>query len=160
MVTHYISTTDASGLLYSGINLPNNNMVRLFLMRSCHSSIIIYTLFPFFRLARGSILASVIRIMLDGPLRVMALYVSGLFVVFYVVMFTQFISVCQRSIKPNSSEYVLVFGFHFVSASPFYEWSSFSIPQCNYQKQIVILQMTGQSLSDDPPPHFLLLNLI
>ena len=65
--------------------------------------IVIYASFSFFRLARGSILASVIRIIPGGSLRVMALYVSGLFVVFYVVIIAQFVWVCEMNIEPNSS---------------------------------------------------------
>jgi hypothetical protein len=41
-----------------------------------------------------------------GPLRIVALYVSGLFVVFYVVIIAQFVWVCEISIEPNSSGYV------------------------------------------------------
>jgi hypothetical protein len=56
----------------------------------------------FFRLARGSILASVIRIMPDGPLRVGALYVSALFVVFYVMIVAQLVWVCEANEEPNT----------------------------------------------------------
>jgi hypothetical protein len=61
--------------------------------------------FTFFRLARGSILASVIRIMPDGPLRVRALYVSGLFVVFFAVAVAQLIWVCETNVEPNTTGY-------------------------------------------------------
>jgi hypothetical protein len=67
----------------------------------------IYASFTLFRLARGSILASVIRIMRSGrTLRVGALCVSGLFVVFYVVCIAQFLWVCEENIAPNSAGYV------------------------------------------------------
>ena len=63
----------------------------------------------FFRLARGSILASVIRIIPGGPLRIWALYVSGLFVVFYAVIFAQIIWVCAVHEQLNSVGYVPFF---------------------------------------------------
>jgi hypothetical protein len=68
------------------------------------------------RLARGSILASVIRIMGSSPLKVGALYASGLFVVFYVVTVAQFLWVCEVY-EPHPTEYVTFFGLPFVSCS-------------------------------------------
>jgi hypothetical protein len=90
---------------------------------SCPSSIAIDVFFPLFRLARGSILASVIRIMRGGPLRVAALYVSGLFVVLYIMIIAQFVWICQMDEKADSAGYVSFFGFHFrvVSASRCHE---------------------------------------
>jgi hypothetical protein len=78
---------------------------------SCPFSIPIYVFFLFPRLARGSILASVIRIMPSGPLRVGALYVSGLFVAFSVACLAQFVWVCEMNIRPNSMGYVPIFTF-------------------------------------------------
>jgi hypothetical protein len=63
-----------------------------------------------FRLARGSILASVIRIMPGGPLRIAALYVSGLFGVFYVVIVAQYIWVCVINEELNDAGYVAFSG--------------------------------------------------
>jgi hypothetical protein len=74
---------------------------------SCSFNATIYALFSFCRLARGSILASVIRIMPGGPLRDGALYVSGLFVVFYVVIVAQIVWVCERNDQLNHAGYVL-----------------------------------------------------
>jgi hypothetical protein len=71
--------------------------------------IAIYTFFQFFRLARGSILASVIRIMPCGPLRVGALYVSGLFVVFYVGTIAQFVWICEMNEDRNRAGYASFF---------------------------------------------------
>jgi hypothetical protein len=70
---------------------------------SCSLCIVTDALSLFLRLARGSILASVIRILPDGPLRVGALYVSGLFALFYVVILAQFIWLCEMNIEPNSA---------------------------------------------------------
>jgi NADH:ubiquinone oxidoreductase subunit 6 (subunit J) len=42
-----------------------------------------------------------------GPLRVGALYVSGLFVIFYVVIIAQFVWVCEMNEELNSAGYVL-----------------------------------------------------
>ena len=77
-----------------------------------------FTSFTLFRLARGSILASIIRIMSSGPLRVGALSVSGLFAVFYVVTLTQYIWVCEANIIPG---YVPFLESPFASCSPCYE---------------------------------------
>jgi hypothetical protein len=55
------------------------------------------------RLARGSILASVIRILLGGSLRVGALCVSGLFALFYIVIIAQLVWVCEMNTEPNSA---------------------------------------------------------
>ena len=76
--------------------------------------------FTLFRLARGSILTSIIRIMSGGPLRVGALYISGLFVVFYVVIIAQFVWVCETNLELDGTGYVPSFGsdFRVVSASP------------------------------------------
>ena len=71
--------------------------------------LVIYTSFTLFRLARGSILASIIRIMSGGPLKVGALYVSGLFVGFYVVIIAQYIWVCEMNIEPTPAGYVPYF---------------------------------------------------
>jgi hypothetical protein len=68
-------------------------------------SIVIYTSFSVFRLARGSILASVIRIMPVGPMRVMALYVSALLIVFCVMTIVQYVWVCQMDLKKTSTGY-------------------------------------------------------
>jgi hypothetical protein len=70
----------------------------------------------FFRLSRGSILASVIRIMPGGPLRVGALYVSGLFGVFYVVIIAQYVWVCEANEEPDITG--CVFGSPFLSYFP------------------------------------------
>ena len=72
---------------------------------SC-SSMAIYPFFLSFRLARGSILASVIHIIPGGSLRVGALCVSGLFVIFYVVIIAQFIWVCQTDLEADDTGYV------------------------------------------------------
>ena len=45
-----------------------------------------------------------------GPLRIAALYVSGLFVVFYMVTVAQFIWVCEMNEEPNDAGYVAFFG--------------------------------------------------
>jgi hypothetical protein len=113
----------------------------------------------FFRLSRGSILASVIRIMPRGPLRVGALYVSGLFVVFYVVVIAQFVWVCEANEEPDITGYV--FGSSFVSYFSLrrHERSSPSVPRCIITKQVPIFQTTGESLARFPP-HFLRLNYI
>jgi hypothetical protein len=71
--------------------------------------LVIYTSFTPFRLARGSILASIIGIMFGGPLKIGALYVSGLFGVLYVVIIDQYIWVCETNIEPTPSRYVLFF---------------------------------------------------
>jgi hypothetical protein len=68
---------------------------------------------PFFRLVRGSILASVIRIMPGGPLRVGALYVAGLFIVMYCAIVAQLIWVCEANMKLNDTGYVSFFGSDF-----------------------------------------------
>jgi hypothetical protein len=75
-------------------------------------SIVIYIFIIFFRLARGSILASVIRIMPSGPLKVVAFYVSGLFLAFYIVAVAQFVWVCETKMLPTPTGYVYIFGFH------------------------------------------------
>ena len=46
-----------------------------------------------------------------GPLRVMARYASGLFVVFYFVTVAQIVWVCEMFEKSGSTGYVLFFGF-------------------------------------------------
>jgi hypothetical protein len=77
---------------------PHSSMIRSpFILMP--SSITICTFFPFFRLDRGSILASVIRRMPCGPLRVGAFYVSGLFMVLYVVTIAQFVWGCETHMK-------------------------------------------------------------
>jgi hypothetical protein len=76
---------------------------------SCRFDVAVYALYLFFRLARGSILASVIRIMPGSPLRTGSLYVSGLFVVFYVVIIAQFIWVCQGNFKSSPAGYAPFF---------------------------------------------------
>jgi hypothetical protein len=84
-------------------------------MSLSHCHLRIYASFTPFRLARGSILASVIRIMRSGrTLRVAALYVSGLFVVFYVVCIAQFLWVCEENIAPDPAGYVPSLEFPFV----------------------------------------------
>jgi hypothetical protein len=70
----------------------------------------VYTSFSSSRLARGSILASVIRIMPSGLLRVGALYVSGLFMILYIMIIVEFVWVCQTSLEPDGTGYVLFFG--------------------------------------------------
>jgi hypothetical protein len=114
----------------------------------CHSSIGVYVFFSFFRLARGSILASIIRIISCGPLRVGALYVSGLLLMLYLVTIAQIIWVCQMNEKQDHTGYVSFCGSHFeiISVSYCYEWSSSSLPHCMNKKQVAILQMTGDSL--------------
>ena len=75
----------------------------------------------FYRLARGSILASVIRIIPGGgSLRVGALCVSGLFIVLYVVLIAQLVWVCETNLELDGTGYVPSFGsdFRVVSASP------------------------------------------
>jgi hypothetical protein len=124
--------------------------------RSCPSRIAIYTFFSFFRLARGSILASVIRIMPGGRLRVVALYLSGSFIVLYLVVVFQFVWVCETGVERDVTGYVPC-GIHFriVSVSRYYERFSSSLPQCVYKPQVAILQMTGDS--DIHSRHFILL---
>jgi hypothetical protein len=68
------------------------------------------SVYAFFRLARGSILASVIRIMPSNRLRVGAVYVSGLFMILYVMIMAQFVWVCQTNVEPDGSGYVPLFG--------------------------------------------------
>jgi hypothetical protein len=70
-------------------------------LQHCHLSVIAFS-----RLARGSIIASIIRIMPSGPLRVGALHASRLFVVFYVVAIAQLIRVCQKNDEPHVIAYV------------------------------------------------------
>jgi hypothetical protein len=85
----------------------------------CPSKIVIYVLFSFFRLARGSILASIIRIMPGGPLRVVALYVSGVFVAFYVVTVAQIVWVCEMNVQLNKAGSVPLYLPHFaMNGSP------------------------------------------
>jgi hypothetical protein len=76
---------------------------------SCPSNVTIHVLSSFCRLARGSILASVIRIMPGGPLRNVALFVSGLFVVLYGVIVAQIIWVCEMNERSNHAGYIPFF---------------------------------------------------
>jgi hypothetical protein len=110
---------------------------------------VIYVSCSPFRLARGSILASIIRIMRIGPLRVGALYASGLFVVFYILIIAQFLWVCEVyvSIEPHQVGYISFFGSTFVSCSRCYEPCSPRIPTCLYKTQVAIVQITGESHS-------------
>jgi hypothetical protein len=96
------------------------------------------------RLARGSILASIIRIMGCGPLRVWALYASGFFVVFYVVTVAQFLWVCEVY-EPHPTGFVPFFRLPFVPCLCCYESCSRRIPTCPYRAQVAILQMTSES---------------
>jgi hypothetical protein len=48
----------------------------------------------------------------SGPLRVGALYVSGLFLAFYIVAVAQFVWVCETNLLPTPTGYVHVFGLH------------------------------------------------
>jgi hypothetical protein len=113
---------------------------------SCPSSILIYAFFPFSRLARGSILASVIRIMPGGLLRIAALYVSGLFVVLFAVCIAQVVWVCEMELKLNSTGAPgMCPSLNLHSNARYYERSSSSIPDCSFAKQVAILQTTGDS---------------
>jgi hypothetical protein len=108
---------------------------------------IYYALLHSFRLARGSILASVIRIMLDGPLKTRALYVSGLFVVFYVVAIAQFIWVCWDNNEPAYAP------LHPSEYPP--DEVVMNSGQCIVKEQVAIYQMTGEV----SPTFELLINL-
>jgi hypothetical protein len=80
---------------------------------SCCSTIAIYAFFSFVRLSRGAILASVIRIIPGGPLRSGALYVSGLFVMLYILTIAQIVWVCQMDEERDYTGYVSFCGSHF-----------------------------------------------
>jgi hypothetical protein len=135
-----ISITDTRGFLCRYIIQHNNDMVYLF-SYSCPCCVS----FTLFRLARGSILASIIHIMRSSPLRVGALYVSGLFVVFHVVCIAQTLWLCERSIAPSHVGYVPFLESPFVFCSRCHELFSRRIPQCTITAQVAILQLTSQS---------------
>jgi hypothetical protein len=84
-----------------------------------------------------------------GPLRVGAFYLSGSFIVLYLMIVVQFIWVCETDVERDATGYV-PFGIHFriIYVSHYYEQSSSSLPQCVYKPQVAILQMTGNSLRD------------
>ena len=48
-----------------------------------------------------------------GRLRTGALYVSGLFVMLYIVIVAQLVWVCQMNDEADSTGYVSFFGFYF-----------------------------------------------
>jgi hypothetical protein len=81
-----------------------------------------------------------------GALRVVALYVSGLFVVFYVLIIAQYAWVCEMNEQPTSTGYVRFFGATLHILLTFYERSSSRLPRCIIKEQIAILQMTCESL--------------
>jgi hypothetical protein len=112
MVIHYISSTDSCGLICFDIILLHCSMVRLsfLLMPLVHYRLRVLS---FFRLARGSILASVIRITPGGPLRVGALCVSGLFIVLYVLIVAQLVWVCETNMELNATGYAPFIGSDF-----------------------------------------------
>ena len=79
----------------------------MFILHAHAPSAVPFTFFSLFRLARSSILASVIHIMPGGPLRVGAFFVSGLFVVLYIVIIAHFIWVCEiNDEEPDGAGYV------------------------------------------------------
>jgi hypothetical protein len=95
MCIRYVSIADNCGLVCCRIIHPNSHMVRLFFML-VPSCIAFSAFFALSRLARGSILASVIRIIPGGPLKAGALYVSGLFMVLYAATIAQLGWACHN----------------------------------------------------------------
>jgi hypothetical protein len=112
-------------------------------LERCHLRVL-----SFFRLARGSILASVIRIIPGGLLRVGALCVAGLFIVMYCAIVAQLIWVCETNMKLNDTGYVSFFGsdFRAVSVSRYHERSLSSVPRCLNKKQVAMMQITSDTL--------------
>jgi hypothetical protein len=83
--------------------------------------------------------------MSPGRLRVVALYVSGMFVVFYVVCMAQFLWVCEENIALGPAGYVPLLESPSVFCSRCYEPSSRRIPLCTIKVQVAILQFISQS---------------
>jgi hypothetical protein len=54
-----------------------------------------------------------------GPLRVGALIVSGLFVMFYIVIVAQIVWVCQMNVESNHTGYVAFYKLHFSDPAHF-----------------------------------------
>jgi hypothetical protein len=75
-----------------------------------------------------------------GPLRVVALYVSGVFVAFYVVTVAQIVWVCEMNVQLNKAGSVPLYLPHFAMNG------SSRVPRCQIKKQVPILQMTGVSI--------------
>jgi hypothetical protein len=83
----------------------------------------------------------------DGPLRVGALYVSGLFVVLYVAIIAQFVWICGMNEELDNTGYVPFFGSHFRVVSALrYERTSSSLPRCMFKTEVAVLVITGDSL--------------